>query len=129
MNVVEALREHGIAPSAQRVAIAEVVLRAEDHPSAEQVRERAQARLPQISRATVYATLQLFVEQGLLRKVVLTEGGVAFDPRTEPHHHLVDDEGQLHDLPVSSLQIVGLEHLEGIEVDEASVVVRGRLVR
>ena len=128
MDVARKLREHGIAPSAQRGAIAASVLEASDHPTADQVLARARARLPQLSRATTYATLQLFVERGLLRKLALTEGRIVFDPRTDHHHHLIDDEGLLHDLPSDALRIEGLDRLEGIEVDEASVIVRGRRV-
>ena len=65
------LRRNGIQPSAQRVAIAQYVLHADDHPSADEVWERVRARFPMVSRATVYNTLNLFVRKGLLREFVL----------------------------------------------------------
>ncbi len=91
-QVIARLREKGIQPSAQRVAVAEYVLSTQDHPSADQVWERVRSKIPVLSRATVYNTLNLFVEKGLLREVVLGEGRVAFDPNTAPHHHLIDRE-------------------------------------
>ena len=64
-DVVTQLREHGIQPSAQRVAVAQYVLDTEDHPSADQVFARVRKGFPMLSRATVYNTLNLFVTEGL----------------------------------------------------------------
>ncbi|HZM48837.1 MAG TPA: transcriptional repressor, partial [Vicinamibacteria bacterium] len=75
-NSVEALREHGIQPSAQRVAVADYVLHTDEHPSADQVFAKVRKTFPMLSRATVYNTLNLFVEKHLLRELVLAEGRV-----------------------------------------------------
>lgn len=122
------LRDHGIQPSAQRVAVADYVLRTAEHPSADQVFARVRAEFPMISRATVYNTLHLFVEKGLLRQLVLTEGRVVFDPKTDRHHHFVDEAtGEVHDIPWGSLSVRGVGGLEDrYQVEEYQVVVRGR---
>ncbi|MHC4923497.1 MAG: Fur family transcriptional regulator, partial [Planctomycetota bacterium] len=65
------LREAGIRPSAQRLAIAEVVLQGEHHFTADEVHDAARRRVPAVSLATVYNSLHLFVERGLLREVRL----------------------------------------------------------
>jgi Fur family iron response transcriptional regulator len=121
------LRDHGIQPSAQRIAIAECVLCAHDHPSADLLLARVQARLPQVSRATVYNTLHLFVERGLLRAWSLAEGRTVYDPKVEPHHHLIDErDGSIHDVPWEALEVAGTEHLPGYVVASYQVVLRGR---
>lgn len=126
-DVTELLRAHGIQPSAQRVAVAEYVLRTDEHPSADQVFQRVRSRLAVLSRATVYNTLNLFVEKGLLRQHVLSEGNVVFDPRTEPHHHFLDEEsGRIFDVPWSALRVSNLTGLEGFDVREYQVVMRGK---
>lgn len=126
-DVIELLREHGVQPSAQRVAVAEYVLATHDHPSADRVWERVRKGFPMISRATIYNTLNLFVEKGLLRQLVLAEGNVVFDPKTEPHHHFIDDRtGKIHDIPWDSIKVSRVEQLEGFDVSEYSVVLRGR---
>lgn len=81
-----------------------------------------------ISRATVYNTLRLFVEKGLLQQLVLTEGRVVFDPKTERHHHFIDEAtGEIHDIPWGELGVRGVGNLESqFEVDEYQVVLRGR---
>lgn len=126
-DVVATLREHGIQPSAQRVAIAAYVLATEDHPSAEQVWSAVQRDFPMVSRATVYNTLNLFVEKGLLRELVLTEGNVVFDPKVEPHHHFIDETtGVIHDLPWDAVKVSNVDALSGFAVREYQVVMRGR---
>jgi Fe2+ or Zn2+ uptake regulation protein len=120
------LREHGIQPSAQRVAIAEYVLRTNEHPSADLVWKRVQASLPYVSRATVYNTLNLFVEKGLLRALSLADDSVVFDPKTERHHHFIDEEtGAIHDVPWEKVQVCNVEALRGFEIHDYQVVIRG----
>jgi Fe2+ or Zn2+ uptake regulation protein len=128
-DAVAQLREHGIQPSAQRVAVAQYVLATEDHPSADQVFRRVRKGFPMLSRATVYNTLNLFVQKGLLREFILAEGKVVFDPKTEAHHHFVDDaSGAIHDVPWEALQVARVEKLKGFDVREYQVVMRGRRV-
>lgn len=110
--------------------VAEHVLATDAHPSAEEIFAAAHRRLPVLSRATVYNTLSLFVERGLLRALVLAEGHIVYDPRLEPHHHFIDDEtGRIHDVPRHALTVTGVDDLTGFDVREHSVVLRGRLSR
>lgn len=126
-SLAEQLRAHGIQPSAQRLAVAEYVLRTQDHPSADEVLARVRGRVPMISRATVYNTLNLFVEKGLLRQFVLAEGRLVFDPHMAPHHHFVDDaSGTILDVPWDALEVRKVEKLQGLDVSEYQVVLRGR---
>lgn len=126
-ELIDRLERAGIRPSAQRVAIAAYVLATEDHPSADQVWSRVKAEFPMVSRATVYNTLQLFREHGLVQQLVLAEGSVVFDPKVEPHHHFVDDEtGAIHDIPWTALRVGKVDELEGVDVRDYMVVVRGR---
>lgn len=126
---VSQLTARGIQPSAQRVAVADYVLSTDQHPSADQVWVSVRARFPMISRATVYNTLNLFVEKGLLRQLVLAEGRVVFDPHIEPHHHFIEeDSGRIHDIPWNALDVKNLESLKGFEIHEHQVVMRGKRV-
>jgi Fe2+ or Zn2+ uptake regulation protein len=120
------LRTAGIQPSAQRVAIADYVLYTDEHPSADLVWKRVQARLPYVSRATVYNTLNLFVEKGLIRSLSLSDASVVFDPKTERHHHFIDEEtGEIHDVPWEKVQVCNVEALRGFEIHDYQVVIRG----
>jgi len=121
------LKNHGINPSAQRVAVAEYVLHTDEHPSADEVWERVRKHFPHVSRATVYNTLHLFVEKGLLRQFVLTEGRTVFDPRIDDHHHFIDEEsGKIHDVPWDAVEVSNVSKLDGFVVREYQVVMRGK---
>ena len=130
LELADRLKSAGVQPSAQRLAVAEYVLETEDHPSADQVLARVQARVPMLSRATVYNTLNLFVEKGLLRQLVLAEGRVVFDPRLEAHHHFIDDEsGAIEDVPWSAISVGDVGALKGYDVREYMVVMHGKKTR
>jgi Fe2+ or Zn2+ uptake regulation protein len=126
-NLAETLRQHGVRPSAQRMAVASYVLTTEEHPVAEQVMKRVRARFPMLSRATVYNTLNLFVEKGLLRQLTLDEGNVVYDPRVDAHHHFIDESsGRIHDVPWSAVKVEHVESVPDVEVREYMVVMRGK---
>lgn len=79
-----------------------------------------------ISRAAVHNALRNVTEKGLLRELVLAEGRQVFDPMVEPHLHLVDDQtGAIGDIPWSASRVDKIDELEGVDVREYVVVVRG----
>jgi Fur family transcriptional regulator, iron response regulator len=126
-DVVLILEEHGIQPSAQRVAVAEYVLATTEHPSADRVWAAVQENFPMISRATVYNTLHLFVEKGLLRELHLAPDSVIFDPNTDRHHHFIDEAtGRIYDVPWNQIEVRNAKPLPGFEVADYQVVMRGR---
>jgi Fe2+ or Zn2+ uptake regulation protein len=126
-SVASRLETHGIKPSAQRVAVAQYVLYTAEHPSADDVWERVKPAFPMVSRATVYNTLNLFVEKGLLRRFALIGGRVVFDPNVERHHHVIDEEtGRVYDLPWDALKVSRVEQVEGFDIRDYQVVLRGK---
>ncbi len=126
-NVIEHLRSHGVQPTPQRIAVAEYILSATSHPSADQVWETVRKSMPTVSRATVYNTLNLFVDRGLVRTQILKEGTVVFDPHVAAHHHFVDEAtGKIYDVPWDAVKVTGSAKLKGFDVREYQVVLRGR---
>lgn len=89
-EVEKMLVAHGVKPTAQRVVIAEYVLNAHSHPTADDVLQAVAEKLPVLSRATVYNTLHALVEAGVLQEVVTDAGCVRYDANTMEHHHFVD---------------------------------------
>lgn len=124
----ETLRQSGIQPSAQRVAVADFVLHTDEHPSADLVWKRVRDHFPWISRATVYNTLNLFVEKGLLQRLNISEESVVFDPKTETHHHFIDEvTGTIHDVPWEKVQVCNVDSLTEYDVRDYQVLMRGAL--
>ena len=124
---ISTLRQCDIRPTPQRIAVVEYVLKSKTHPSADDVLSHAREKCPTVSRATVYNTLNLLVEKGLLRTQLIKEGTVVFDPNLKKHHHFIDDEtGYIYDIPWGHLEVKGREKLKGFDVLEYQVIVRGR---
>lgn len=126
-KLLDILRQNGIQPTPQRLEVARYVLEAKNHPTADQVLAAVLDRCPTISRATVYNTLNLLVDKGLLSTRTLREGAVVFDPHTQRHHHLIDiDTGEIHDIPWEAMDVRGAASCEGFDVQDYQVVLRGR---
>ena len=99
------LRDAGIQPTRQRLAIAQALLKAPVHLAADDILIAARAYLPSLSRATIYNTLPLFVEKGLLRALRLDPERTVYDSRTDAHSHIFhEDTGMVEDLPCETLQ-------------------------
>jgi Fur family ferric uptake transcriptional regulator len=89
---LERLREQPWRLSPQRRVVAEVLVGDHVHLTAEEIHELAQRRLPEISRATVYNTLNELVAMGEVAEVQVTDGPKRYDPNVDAvHDHLVCD--------------------------------------
>ena len=91
---IEALcAERGLRITEQRRVIARVLSESSDHPDVEALHERAVAVDPRISIATVYRTVRLFEEAGILDKHDFGDGRARYEAAPEAHHdHLIDVE-------------------------------------
>ena len=85
--------ERGLRITEQRRVIARVLSESEDHPDVEKLHERALAVDPHISIATVYRTVRLFEEAGILDRHDFGDGRARYEAAPEAHHdHLIDVE-------------------------------------
>lgn len=129
MERVEILVEFercGILPTAQRIEIAEILLEKPQHLSAEQIIGRLRGIGSAVSKATVYNTLNLFTERGLVRECVVDPERLFYDSTTEPHHHFyVVDTGELIDIPADSIGFSEFpEFPEGNRLETVEVTIR-----
>jgi Fur family transcriptional regulator, ferric uptake regulator len=91
---IEALcAEKGLRITEQRKVIARVLSEAEDHPDVEKLHARSSAIDPGISIATVYRTVRLFEEAGILERHDFGDGRARYEAAAEAHHdHLINVE-------------------------------------
>jgi Fur family iron response transcriptional regulator len=123
------LREAGLRPTRQRVALGDILYgRGHRHVSAEQLHEEAAAARVPVSLATIYNTLHQFTEAGLLREVAIEGNKTYFDTNVSNHHHFyVEGENRVFDIPGDGVGIGAIpEAPEGMEVVRVDVVVRLR---
>jgi Fur family iron response transcriptional regulator len=128
-DVKEKLREVGLRPTRQRMALGWILFAKGDrHVTAEMLYEEAtRAKVP-VSLATVYNTLHQFTEVGLLRQVAVDGSKAYFDTNNSEHHHFfIEDQNDLMDIPANEV-LVGKAPVapEGYEIARIDVVVRLR---
>ncbi len=94
LNRIELLcSEQGLRMTGQRRVIARVLCSAKDHPDVEEVYRRANEVDPRISLSTVYRTLKLFAEKGILERHDFGHGRGRYEEASSEHHdHLIDVE-------------------------------------
>lgn len=127
-DILAKFHERGVLPTAQRMEVANVLLTKAQHLSAEQIIDRLREEDCAVSKATVYNTLNLFIERGLIKECLVDPERRFYDSITEPHHHFYNvDTGELSDIPMGEIEISGLPLLpEGSELQSAEVIVRIR---
>jgi Fur family ferric uptake transcriptional regulator/Fur family peroxide stress response transcriptional regulator len=88
-HLIKELRARGMRVTSQRIVIHRALCSEMQHLTAEQVLEKVSDTLPGISLPTVYATLELLEDLGIVRRFGTGNGAVLFDSRVEPHTHTV----------------------------------------
>jgi Fe2+ or Zn2+ uptake regulation protein len=88
-RLTELLRARGQRVTPQRLIIHRVLRAREQHVTADELLDAVDRQLPGISLPTIYATLELFEELGVVRRVASAGGAAVYDTRIDAHHHLV----------------------------------------
>src|SRR5512134_2143357 len=127
-TLVEMLRRHGISPTHQRIEIAYALFARGEHLSADQILAIVNSRHSETSKATVYNTLNLFLEKRLIREVIVDPNKVFYDPNTEPHYHMYDlQSGRLTDIDAGDVEVIGLPELPpGVVTEGMDIIIRVR---
>ncbi len=125
-RVLDSLKAVGLHPTGQRVEIGYVLFGQHVHLSAEEIMQRVNAEYAMVSKATVYNTLGLFVQHGLVREVVVEPGRVLYDSNVSHHHHYYyTDTDDLVDIPAKQFKLVQLPDLPNdTELEEINIVLR-----
>lgn len=99
VNTSELLRNCGIRPSVQRIAVMDYLLTHRTHPTADEIYGALAPEIPTLSKTTVYNTLNLFVAQGAAAHITIDPRGSRFDGDTSVHGHFLCTQcGALHDV-------------------------------
>jgi Fur family peroxide stress response transcriptional regulator len=99
----------GLKVTHQRLEIYRELLAAEDHPSAESLHKRLEARLPNLSLDTVYRTLATFEKLNILHRLETRQNQARYEVLDEQHHHFLCDQcGQVFDFSWPSFDAMEL---------------------
>ncbi|QFT81079.1 Ferric uptake regulation protein [Roseovarius sp. THAF27] len=90
-TIIDRCEAKGLRMTDQRRTIAMVLENSDDHPDVEELYSRASGRDPKISIATVYRTVKLFEEAGIIEKLEFGDGRARYEDAERDHHdHLID---------------------------------------
>ncbi len=118
----------GIAATPQRLEVAGVLLEKPQHLAADQILATLRKNGSRVSKATVYNTLHLFAEKGLVRALNVDPSRTFYDSTTHPHHHFYHvGMRELSDIPDEQIRILDLPPLpKGTELENVEVLVKIR---
>lgn len=127
-EILDKLQASGVLPTPQRLEVAEILLAKPQHLAADQIIDILRRNGRRVSKATVYNTLKLFSECGLVRELTVDASRKFYDSTTHPHHHFFHvDTGELTDIPSDQVEIAGLPALpDGTEPAGVEVMIRVR---
>ena len=130
-SIVDELQTHGLKPTGQRVRVAEILMQAPAHMTAEQILAAVRQGGERVSKATVYNTLKVLAQTGLVRQIHLDPERSVYDSTRAPHHHFHDMEtGELRDIHPDEIAFSRFPTLpEGMEAEAVEVVIRLRKKR
>jgi Fur family peroxide stress response transcriptional regulator len=88
-QLIAKLREKGYKVTPQRLAICESILSSKNHPTADHIYQEVKKKYPTLSLATIYQTLHLLKEIGLLQELEFSGRISRYDPDTSPHINII----------------------------------------
>lgn len=127
-EINQLLENHGIVPTMQRLQIAKILFSKPQHLSADQLMDQLNTHGQRVAKATLYNTLGLFSNKGVINSIIIDPQRIIYDTNTEKHFHFYNqDTGELTDIHADELAIRGTPKLPaGTELVNMDVVIRIR---
>jgi len=104
-QLIKKLRSKGYKVTPQRLAICKVLLSVKGYPSADQIYQEVKKLYPTISLATVYFTLDLLKDLGLVQELGFSDRSSSYDPNISPHINIICPRcGKVYDYEAASVK-------------------------
>ncbi len=124
-DVAKYLRQRGIRPSVQRIQIFEYLQHADHHPTVDDIYRHLAPEVPTLSKTTVYNTLSLFVERGLIIQISIDGSESRYDARVDNHGHFMCERcGEVIDFTADFSGIIGGQ-LDGFAINQKHLYLKG----
>jgi Fur family ferric uptake transcriptional regulator/Fur family peroxide stress response transcriptional regulator len=126
MDAINLLIRHDIKPSLQRLAVMDYMLTHATHPTVDEIYHALAPSIPTLSKTTVYNTLKLFEDQGVITYLGIDSKNARFDGNMKPHGHFRCKEcGSIYDVWSEQPAVEKLEGLEDVTVTEVHTYYKG----
>ena len=122
-TVERKLKEKGLRPSVQRIKVLKYLLENKTHPTVEEIYENLKGEIPTLSKTTVYNTLKLFLERGLIKLITIELNETRYDANLSLHGHFKCKIcGKIYDFSIKNLEI---EELSDFLIQDKNVELTG----
>ncbi len=116
------LNEKGLKVTPQRIAVLDAIISLNNHPTAENILDHIRKIHPNISSATVYKVLDVFVSNGLIRRVDTERDIMRYDAITESHHHIYcSDSDRIEDYKDEELNKLLTEYFQKKQIPDFKI--------
>ena len=120
------LKNVGIKPSVQRLRIYDFLSKSMEHPTVETIFKALSPEIPTLSKTTVYNTLKLFQEHGIIMVVNIEDNETRYDADTSFHGHFKCTKcGRVYDFPLSQQHSENIDALENHTITESHYYLKG----
>lgn len=121
----EYLKNHGIKPSYQRIRIFDYLIKNKNHPTVDNIYTALVGDIPTLSKTTVYNTLKLFHEKGIVIIVNIEENESRFDADTSNHGHFKCSKcGKIYDFNLNK-ENLSIPELSKFSINEKHIYLKG----
>jgi len=125
-KLYEFLRKKGVSPSIQRLKILRYLNDSENHPTALMIHHEISRDIPTLSKTTIYNTMNLFSEKGIVSELCVGEGEVRYDLNLYPHAHFRCIEcGKIYDVKIDP-ELFKIKKINGNQVMHTAVYFTGK---
>lgn len=133
-EIQDIIKQAGLKATQQRIILFKMLTASAKHPTVDWLYDQVKKDYPSMSLATVYKTMESFVEAGIVKKVKSEDGKNRYDGNTEKHNHIYCEQtGRIFDFKDSTLQEVVEAYLqekkvENFEINDIQVQISGRML-
>lgn len=125
VNIESYLKNNDVKPSYQRLKIFEYLVKHKNHPNVETIYQELVQHIPTLSKTTVYNTLKLFLDKGIVQPILIEENETRYDADVSTHGHFKCEQcGKVYDFRLD-LSKVDFEELDGFIVKEHHIYFKG----
>ncbi len=124
-DIGQFLKDNNIRPSVQRVKIFDFLYRTSAHPTVEDIYSQLAPTMPTLSKTTVYNTLNLFIEKGIVLQISIDEGESRYDAKIDNHGHFKCEQcGRVFDFAADFSSLIG-DELAGCAINQKHLYFKG----
>ena len=124
-KLINYLKEHNIKPSTIRMKVLNYLFMNKTHPTVDDIYKSLKEEIPTLSKTSIYNTLDLFLEKGIVKVLSLQEKELRYDIDTNLHAHFKCEKcGKLYDFPISP-NFFNDDHLDGFIINDRDIHLYG----